>query len=289
MLSEYGGKWNSTLIEFTFTGSVNAGDLSNAFPDVPFVQVDPNSSLPVRVFGFLGCGWDSDVVPYMPEDENKPISAPQQPDYFSNYFETKLETELHARKYSPRTMCAYIYYNRLLCLTLGKAPDEIQSEDIKHRLLLMLVYSSGLRVSEVVALKREHIDLVRRVIHVKLGKGRKDLFTILSEKAADFITQYCVINNIQDWLFPGQQPTRHLTIRSAQHIFDNAVQRAEISKNISIHSLRHTFATHLLESGTDIRYIQSLLGHSSLHTTERYTHIARRNVLNIQSPLDDIL
>jgi len=158
----------------------------------------------------------------------------------------------------------------------------------KHRLLLMLVYSSGLRVSEVVVLKREHIDPSRKVVYVRQGKGRKDRMTLLSEKAAVYITEYCAIYGIQTWLFPGQPVSRPLTIRSAQHIFDKAVRHAGIIKKISIHSLRHTFATHLLESGTDIRYIQSLLGHASLRTTERYTHVARRNILAIKSPLDTI-
>ena len=162
-------------------------------------------------------------------------------------------------------------------------------KNLKHRLLLMLAYSSGLRVSEVVSLKRENIDLARKVIYIRLGKGRKDRCTILSEKAAMVLSQYCVLYDIKTWLFPGQPATNHLSIRSAQYIFDKAVQHAEITKRISIHSLRHTFATHLLESGTDIRYIQELLGHSSIRTTERYTHIARRSILNIQSPLDTIL
>ena len=159
--------------------------------------------------------------------------------------------------------------------------------NIKHRLLLMLTYSSGLRVSEVVALKKEHIDITRRIIYVRHGKGRKDRCTILSQKAADLVVFYLSSNNIQTWLFPGQPPTRSLSIRSAQKIFDKATSRAEITKHVSIHSLRHTFATHLLESGTDIRYIQALLGHSNLRTTERYTHIASGSVLNIQSPLDN--
>jgi site-specific recombinase XerD len=159
----------------------------------------------------------------------------------------------------------------------------------KHRLLLMLVYSSGLRVSEAVILKREDIDFSRKVVYIKAGKGRKDRCTILSEKVALFLGEYCDIYGIQTWLFPGQPINRHLSIRSAQHIFEKAALRAGITKSTSIHGLRHTFATHLLESGTDIRYIQTLLGHSSLRTTERYTHVARHNVLSIQSPLDSIL
>jgi site-specific recombinase XerD len=180
----------------------------------------------------------------------------------------------------------------------GRLPMVLSKEEIakilsieknpKHRLLLMLVYSSGLRVSEVVALKKEHIDISRKVIYIRLGKGRKDRSTLLSEKAAKYIEEYYSFFDIEKWIFPGQPVTRHLTIRSAQNIFDKAIRHAGIEKEISIHGLRHTFATHLLESGTDIRYIQTLLGHSNLRTTERYTHVARRSVLNIKSPLDSI-
>jgi site-specific recombinase XerD len=156
----------------------------------------------------------------------------------------------------------------------------------KHRLLLMLTYSSGLRVSEVVALKKEHIDVKRKTILIRDGKGRRDRYTLLSDRAAQFIGDYCAIHNIEGWLFPGIPVQHHLSVRSAQNIFDKALHNAEIQKAISIHSLRHTFATHLLESGTDIKYIQELLGHSSLKTTQRYTHVARRSLLRIQSPLD---
>ena len=274
---------------------------------------------------------------------------------FQEHWRLKLEAELRSRKYSPCTLNSYVYYNRLLCDTLQKAPEEIYPEDItqflanveknrayssssmnlaisaikffykkvlkkdipkeqrrprhdeklpmvlsktevnkilntenniKHRLLLMLAYSSGLRVSEVVGLKMEHFDITRGVIYVKQGKGRKDRCTILSQKAIQLITDYLSSYNIQTWLFPGQPTTHHLSIRSAQKIFDKAIRRTEIAKDVSIHSLRHTFATHLLESGTDIRYIQALLGHSSIRTTQRYTHIASGSVLNIKSPLD---
>jgi site-specific recombinase XerD len=158
----------------------------------------------------------------------------------------------------------------------------------KHRLLLMLVYSSGLRVSEVVNLKKENIDLSRKVILIRKAKGRKDRYTLLSDKAARFLAEYYEFYHIQNWLFSGQRPNHPITIRTAQHIFDKAIRKADINKKISIHGLRHTFATHLLENGTDIRYIQDLLGHSSILTTERYTHVAKRSVLNIKSPLDCI-
>jgi len=111
---------------------------------------------------------------------------------------------------------------------------------------------------------------------------------MLSEKAAQFIQEYYEQFEIENWIFPGQSGRKHLSIRSAQHIFDKAVRNAGITKKISIHGLRHTFATHLLENGIDIRYIQSLLGHTSIRTTERYTHVARQSVLQIKSPLDTI-
>jgi site-specific recombinase XerD len=158
----------------------------------------------------------------------------------------------------------------------------------KHRLLLMLTYSSGLRVSEVVALRKEDLDFQRKVILIRIGKGRKDRYTLLSDRAAEFISQYCLLYEVEGWLFPGISAGQHLSIRSAQNIFTKALKNAQIHKPISIHSLRHTFATHLLENGTDIRYIQELLGHSSLRTTQRYTHIARRTVLKIRSPLDTL-
>ena len=169
--------------------------------------------------------------------------------------------------------------------------DEIKKmltaeKNLKHRLLLMLVYSSGLRVSEVVKLKRMDLDVERKSINILSGKGRKDRYTIISETAIETLKKYYALYDIDKWLFPGADTTTHLSIRTAQRICELAIQKAEIEKNASIHSLRHSFATHLLESGTDIRFIQELLGHTSIRTTERYTHVARRQTLRITSPLD---
>ena len=158
----------------------------------------------------------------------------------------------------------------------------------KHRLLLMMVYASGLRVSEVVSLRRKDIDFARKAIMIVCGKGRRDRYTLMSETVMETLTLYFSQYEITDWLFPGADPTQHLHIRSAQHICKHALKKAKIDKTASIHSLRHSFATHLLESGTDITYIGKLLGHSSIRTTERYTHVARRKALKITSPLDTI-
>ena len=152
----------------------------------------------------------------------------------------------------------------------------------------MMVYASGFRVSEVVNLKRKDIDIDRKSIMIVGGKGRKDRYTIISKTVIETLKIYYSQYKITDWLFTGADPLQHLSIRSAQHICKHALKRAKIAKTASIHSLRHTFATHLLESGTDITYIKELLGHGSIHTTERYTHVARRKTLKITSPLDMI-
>ena len=158
----------------------------------------------------------------------------------------------------------------------------------KHVALLMLVYSAGLRVSEVVKLKPEDIDDERKLIHVRGAKGRKDRYTILSEKALQVIRHYQKEYGHSIWLFPGQNRSKHITTRTAQTIFANACRDAGIRKDVSIHSLRHSFATHLLDGGTDLRYIQELLGHKSSKTTEIYTHVSTKNLGRIRSPLDDL-
>jgi integrase/recombinase XerD len=156
----------------------------------------------------------------------------------------------------------------------------------KHRFLLMLIYSSGLRVSEAVKLSIKDIDFHRKVIHIRQSKGRKDRYVMLSNRVIEAFHEYEKFYKIAYWLFPGQQPEAHLSIRSAQKVFDKARESAGITKDVSIHSLRHAFATHLLEDGTDLRYIQELLGHKSLKTTEIYTHVSRKDIKNIQSPID---
>jgi len=181
--------------------------------------------------------------------------------------------------------------DKRLPIVLSK--DEIKKmfmneNNFKHRLLLMMVYASGLRAGEVVRLKRQDIDISRKVINIRSGKGRKDRCTLVSETVINALEDYYSRYNITDWLFSGAGQNKHLVTRSAQQIFGRALKRAKIDKDATLHSLRHSFATHLLEGGTDIRYIQELLGHASLITTERYTHVARRKKLSIISPLDTI-
>jgi site-specific recombinase XerD len=157
----------------------------------------------------------------------------------------------------------------------------------KHRAILALAYSAGLRVSEIAKLRREDLDPERRLILVRGGKGRKDRYTLLADRAWAFLRIHLELERPQGWLFAGQDGG-HLSVRSMQAIFYRAVTAANVQKHVSIHSLRHSFATHLLENGTDLRYIQSLLGHASPKTTQVYTHVARKDFLRIQSPFDAV-
>lgn len=158
----------------------------------------------------------------------------------------------------------------------------------KHRFLLLLIYSAGLRVSEAVKLRIQDMDFDREMIHIRQAKGNKDRYVMLSSRAAEAFTEYQHYHRIHSWLFPGQTPDKHLSIKAAQMIFKKAREKAKITKDVSIHSLRHAFATHLLEDGTDLRYIQELLGHKSSRTTEIYTHVSKTEVRKIRSPADKL-
>ena len=159
----------------------------------------------------------------------------------------------------------------------------------KHRVLLMLVYSAGLRVGEVVRLEPRDIDSSRGLIHVRGGKGKKDRYTVLSPLVLEHLRGYWKLYRPLRWLFEGQHAGKAYSIRSAEKVFENAVEASGIKKEVSIHSLRHSFATHLLESGVDLRYIQELLGHSSSKTTEIYTHVSQRQLGLIRSPIDQMM
>jgi site-specific recombinase XerD len=159
----------------------------------------------------------------------------------------------------------------------------------KHRLALMLVYSGGLRVGEVVRLRVADIDVERRLIHVRSSKGGKDRYTLLANAAAEALAPVLQDADPDDWIFPGARPGRHLTTRSVQKVFHQARQRAGITKPATVHTLRHSFATHLLDRGVSLRHIQELLGHSSPKTTQIYTHVSQGDLRRITNPLDAAL
>ena len=320
------------------TGSISVRNFFSRTQETGALQETPSPS--------------ADSFPATPS--NEPADAVE---HFPQRWIEKLETELRARKYSPKTRAAYANHNKALCRFSRKPPEEITPDDMqkylahmekekklsassmnlaissfkffygavmkqavaceqrrpkhdkkvpvvlsrteikkmldtktnpKHRMLLMLVYSAGLRVNEAVRLKKEHIDLSRKTIKIASGKGRKERYTLLSDNVCHLIKDYYAAFNIETWIFPGAKGKSHLSVRSAQYICEDALRAAGIDKGASIHSLRHTFATHMLENGTDIRYIQELLGHNSIRTTERYTHVARRGHLRITSPLDSL-
>ncbi len=269
-----------------------------------------------------------------------------------------LQKELSIRRYSKRTIKAYMRYNRDLLLFVGKKPEEIENKDIKkylyylvkqkevatstlnivinalkffygeilnkrfiykvkrpkkdkklpvvlskeevykvlnapsnvkHKVILTLIYSAGLRVGEVVKLRPEDINSERGLIHIKGGKGRKDRYTILSQTALKILRDYYRQYKPRNWLFEGAKPGSHITVRTVQAIFKRACERVGINKEVTVHTLRHSFATHLLESGVDLRYIQELLGHKSSKTTEIYTHVSKANLAKIKNPLDSIM
>lgn len=175
-----------------------------------------------------------------------------------------------------------------MVLSLQEVTDIFKAVDnLKHKTMLMVCYSAGLRVSEVVSLKVEDIDRERRQIRISQAKGKRDRYTLLSMKALAAIDTYQQQYKPKEWLFEGENGGSY-SVRSIQMVLQTATRRAAILKKVSMHTLRHSFATHLLESGTDIRYIQSLLGHSSSKTTEIYTHVTTKGFNQISSPLDHL-
>lgn len=161
------------------------------------------------------------------------------------------------------------------------------TENIKHRALLSTAYSAGLRVSELVHLQISDIDSARMQIRVCAGKGNKDRYGLLSPLNLECLRLYYKSYKPASWLFySGYGQDRAYSVRSAEKVFKSSVEKAGIQKNVSIHCLRHSFATHLLENGVDLHHIQLLMGHSSLKTTSIYLHVQRKDLLNIQSPLE---
>lgn len=159
--------------------------------------------------------------------------------------------------------------------------------NIKHKTIITTIYSAGLRISEAVNLKLEDIDTDRMLIRVRQGKGKKDRYTPLSKKLTALLQEYKERYYPVTFLFQGQDGG-HYSTKSIQKIFQVALKKTCIKKSATVHTLRHSFATHLLEHGTDLRYIQEILGHSSSKTTEIYTHVSTKNIANIRSPFDDI-
>ncbi|MCF7569581.1 site-specific integrase [Sabulilitoribacter arenilitoris] len=162
-----------------------------------------------------------------------------------------------------------------------------ETHNLKHKTLLSLIYSAGLRVGEAISLKIKDIDSKRMLIHIKGAKGKKDRYTLLSDSFLHLLRNYYKQYKPTEYLFEGQK-SKQYSSASAQKILKNAVDKIGLKKRITLHTLRHSFATHLLENGTDIRYIQELLGHSSPKTTMIYTHVSETSIRKIKNPFDNL-
>jgi site-specific recombinase XerD len=196
------------------------------------------------------------------------------------------ERVLHRPKYTycfeqPRS-------EKKLPVVLNKQEIEAMLENtqnLKHKCMLMLSYSCGLRVGELTGLRREDADLQRRMLHICGGKGHKDRYTYMAKKCVPVLAAYLQQYAPATFLFEGKDGGAYST-RSAQLVFHQAATRVGISKEVKFHTLRHSFATHALETGTNLRIIQEILGHNSSRTTEIYTHVSQKTLEDFKNPLD---
>jgi len=169
--------------------------------------------------------------------------------------------------------------------------EEVESilsatKNLKHRAILMTIYSAGLRIGEATRLKVSDIDSGRMMIRVNEGKGLKDRYSLLGERNLEMLRRYWKTYRPLEWLFPGRNASGPVSTSAIQRVFKTSLEKAGIKKKASVHTLRHCFATHLLESGTDLYYIQRLLGHKSAGTTSVYLHITGKDIGKIKSPID---
>ena len=256
--------------------------------------------------------YSNELVQFLHAIKNQPagsFTVPRLKDYLQYCFVTlKLsEATLHSRINALK-----FYYEQVLKqekffweIPRPKKPDQLpkllNAEELrklfnaltnkKHKAMLFTAYSAGLRVSEIVNLKISHIDSTQMQIFIERAKGKKDRYVNLSPVLLDILRTY--IKGYQPrprkYLFESEQTLDAYPTRTIQQIFTNAKNKAGIQKEVGIHSLRHSFATHLLDKGTDIRFIKDLLGHFDIKTTERYLHVSNHKLVNIVSPLDDLM
>jgi len=169
--------------------------------------------------------------------------------------------------------------------------EEVQAlfavtRNLKHRTVLMTLYGTGMRSSELTHLKPQHIESQRGLIRIERGKGQKDRYTLLPERLLEQLRRYYSAFRPQPWLFPGRDENKPMTLRTVESIYRRAKEKAGITRGHGPHTLRHSFATHIVEDTGDIVALKQLLGHRALSTTTQYTHVSRRHIATIKSPLD---
>lgn len=201
--------------------------------------------------------------------------------FFSNRQNRQLDPEIIERPKKPRKLPDVLSKEEVKMIL--EAP-----QNIKHKAMLSLIYACGLRRSELLNLRIGDVDAQRQLLHVHQAKGRKDRVVPLSDKIIDLLREYYKAFRPKTWLFEGEQKGRQYSANSLRSILKQALKRAGIRKSVTLHTLRHSYATHLLESGTDLRYIQEILGHKSSKTTEIYTHVSKKDIQQIKSPFDDL-
>jgi site-specific recombinase XerD len=232
------------------------------------------------------------------------ITTTQIEDYFlhlkqeRNYAKSSLSTAVNGLKFfyrhvvgDEKRMETISYTKKPRNLPVIISPEEVWQilhtpKHMKHRLMLMAAYSAGLRASEVLALKEEHIDSKRMLIRVEKGKGGKDRYTLLSKYFLSQLREYYRRYRPKEWLFPSSQRGGRLSYETIRTMYEKARKKAGVKRGKGVHTMRHCFATHLLEAGYDIRKIQLLLGHRSLSSTIVYLHVSRQSLSVITSPLD---
>lgn len=201
------------------------------------------------------------------------------------YFKTIKDTMIEVEKIH-RPKRAKVLPNVLSKEEVKKILDA--HSNLKHKAMLSMIYSCGLRRSELLNLKFSDIDSKRNIVIIRQSKGKKDRITPLSAKILDLLRRYYKEYSPKTYLFEGQEKNTQYSARSLEEVLKKSVKLASINKPVTLHWLRHSYATHLLESGTDLRYIQELLGHNSSKTTEIYTHVSTKNIQQIKSPFDDL-
>jgi integrase/recombinase XerD len=201
--------------------------------------------------------------------------------YFSTKLKRKLEPTQVERPKKPKILPHVLSKEEVKAILQAH-------KNIKHRTMLSLIYACGLRRSELLNLKLADVDSKRGLLRINQAKGAKDRLVPISEKTVEMLREYYKTEKPKMYLFEGEKPSHPYSEGSLQKVLKSAIQKAKIKKPVTLHWLRHSYATHLLESGTDLRYIQELLGHNSSKTTEIYTHVSQKSLQKVRSPFDDL-